>query len=158
MNYSGINFCDAANGPGMRVALFVSGCSLHCKGCFNKAAWDREYGLKYDNAVEYSIIQALSEDFIEGLSILGGDPLEPYNEEELTKLCKLVKKLLPNKTIWLWTGRKYEDVKDHPIMEYVDVIVDGPFIERKKVSEQGSWFGSSNQRVIRIHDVHEADV
>lgn len=154
MNYSGINLCDTANGPGVRVSLFVSGCSLHCKGCFNEVAWDRHYGLEYKHADEYSIIQALSNDSIEGLSILGGDPLEPYNEATVTKLCWLVKKVLPTKTIWLWTGRKYEDIKDRPIMKYIDVLVDGPFIEKKKVNEKAKYYGSSNQRIIPIHQEH----
>lgn len=153
MNYSGINFCDTANGPGVRVSLFVSGCSLHCKGCFNEAAWDKDYGLEYNEAVEFRIMKALAFEYVDGLSILGGDPLEPYNEGRVERLCKLVKTLLPNKTIWLWTGRKYEDVKDNPIMKYVDVLVDGPFIERKKCNER--YKGSSNQRVIKLY-AHDA--
>lgn len=154
MNYSGINFCDTANGPGVRVSLFVSGCSLHCKGCFNKEAWDRYYGNKFTFATLYDIVKALEEPHISGLSILGGDPLEPYNEETLEIVCRCIKEQFPDKTIWLWTGLKYEDVKDHPIMKYIDVLVDGPFIERKKVNEKAKYYGSSNQRVIPIHREH----
>lgn len=154
MNYSGINFCDTANGPGVRVSLFVSGCSLHCKGCFNKEAWDRNYGKEFTQDGLFEIIRALDNDYVSGLSILGGDPLEPYNKDEVLMLCRVVKRLYPNKTIWLWTGRKYEDVKDEEALKFVDVVVDGPFIERKKVNGTGHWFGSSNQRIIRIHEAN----
>lgn len=156
MNYSGINFCDTANGPGVRVSLFVSGCSLHCKGCFNKQAWNRNYGKEFTSDTLESILSALESPYIDGLSILGGDPLEDYNEAIVAHICGSVKKYFPNKSIWLWTGRKYGNVKDHPIMEYVDVLVDGPFIERKKCNER--YKGSSNQRIIRLHPNDEKPV
>lgn len=158
MNYSGINFCDTANGQGVRVSLFVSGCSLHCKGCFNKEAWDKNYGKVFHKTDLNKICKALANPYIDGLSILGGDPLEPYNKDVVCLIVKYVKELYPEKTIWLWTGRKYEDVKNEEALKYVDVVVDGPFIERKKVNEQGNWFGSSNQRVIRIHESNEGNV
>lgn len=155
MNYSGINFCDTANGPGVRVSLFVSGCSLHCKGCFNKEAWDRQYGKSFTDQTLNTLLEALKQPYIDGLSILGGDPLEPYNEAPVTIICCLVKHKFPDKTIWLWTGRKYEDVKDHSAMKYIDVLVDGPFIERKKVKDgKAKYYGSSNQRIIPIHQEH----
>lgn len=150
MNYSGINYCDTANGPGLRVSLFVSGCSLHCKGCFNKEAWDPCYGKVYDEHTEEALLEALQKPYISGLSLLGGDPLEPYNERVLERLCARMKALCPEKTIWLWTGRKYEEVKDRPIMKYIDTIIDGPFINKYKLNEQDakqSFKGSSNQRV-----------
>ena len=155
MNYSGINFCDTANGPGVRVSLFVSGCSLHCKGCFNKEAWDRQFGKPFTDETLNTLLEALREPYVDGLSLLGGDPLEPYNEALLERICSLVRDRFPDKTIWLWTGRKYEEVKDKPIMKYVDVLVDGPFIEKFKTNEQGKYYGSSNQRVITIYREHE---
>ena len=155
MNYSGINFCDTANGPGVRVSLFVSGCSLHCKGCFNKEAWDRQYGKPFTDETLNTLLEALREPYVDGLSLLGGDPLEPYNEAVVERICSLVRDRFPDKTIWLWTGRKYEEVKDKPIMKYIDVLVDGPFIEKFKTNEQGKYYGSSNQRVITIYREHE---
>ena len=155
MNYSGINFCDTANGPGVRVSLFVSGCSLHCEGCFNKEAWDRQFGKPFTDETLNTLLEALREPYVDGLSLLGGDPLEPYNEAVVERICSLVRDRFPDKTIWLWTGRKYEEVKDKPIMKYIDVLVDGPFIEKFKTNEQGKYYGSSNQRVITIYREHE---
>lgn len=155
MNYSGINLCDTANGPGVRVSLFVSGCSLHCKGCFNKEAWNRQFGKPFTDETLNTLLEALREPYVDGLSLLGGDPLEPYNEAVVERICSLVRDRFPDKTIWLWTGRKYEEVKDKPIMKYIDVLVDGPFIEKFKTNEQGKYYGSSNQRVITIYREHE---
>lgn len=154
MNYSGLNTCDTANGPGVRVSLFVSGCSLHCKGCFNKEAWNRQYGKPFTDETLNTLLEALREPYVDGLSLLGGDPLEPYNEAVVERICSLVRDRFPDKTIWLWTGRKYEEVKDKPIMKYIDVLVDGPFIEKFKINEQGKYYGSSNQRIIPIHQEH----
>lgn len=151
MNYVGISSFDTANGPGVRVSLFVSGCRLHCPGCFNPESWDFEAGKPYTEETKNQILKALEEDFVKGLSLLGGDPLEPENVEELTELCKAVReKFGDRKDIWLWTGRRYEKVCDLKIFKYVDTVVDGPFIEKLKVDTKGSWFGSSNQRVIPI--------
>ena len=151
MNYVGISTFDAANGPGVRVSLFCSGCRLKCRGCFNPESWDFCAGKTYDEATEEKILSALEEPFVDGLSLLGGDPLEPENEPVLTALCRRVReKFGSSKTIWLWTGRKYEHVKDMEIFQYLDVVVDGPYIEKLKVSEPGSWFGSSNQRIISL--------
>lgn len=155
MNYSGINTCDSSNGDGLRVSLFVSGCSLHCKGCFNKDAWDKNYGKEFTEETMDTLLEALRSPWIEGLSILGGDPLEPYNVPSVSRIVAIVKELCPEKSIWLWTGRKYEDIKDEEVLKYIDVLVDGPFIERKKVTEQGKYYGSTNQRIIRIHEKNE---
>lgn len=155
MNYSGLNTCDSANGDGLRVSLFVSGCSLHCKGCFNKDAWDKNYGKEFTQETMDTLLEALRSPWIEGLSILGGDPLEPYNVPSVSRIVAIVKELCPEKSIWLWTGRKYEDIKDEEVLKYIDVLVDGPFIERKKVTEQGKYYGSTNQRIIRIHEKNE---
>lgn len=155
MNYSGLNTCDTANGPGVRVSLFVSGCSLHCKGCFNKEAWNRQFGKPFTDETLNTLLEALREPYVDGLSLLGGDPLEPYNEAVVERICSLVRDRFPDKTIWLWTGRKYEEVKDKPIMKYIDVLVDGPFIEKFKTNKQVKYYGSSNQRVITIYREHE---
>ena len=156
MNYAGLNTCDATNGEGLRVSLFVSGCSMNCKGCFNKEAQDPNYGKFFDKEAFYTLLGALNEPYIEGLSLLGGDPLEPCNIATVGDLVRSVKGWYPNKTIWLWTGRKYEDVQHLPLMQYIDVIVDGAFIEKKKVEPSRrkcneQWKGSSNQRVIWLH-------
>ena len=151
MNYIGISDFDTANGPGVRVSLFVSGCRLHCRGCFNPESWDFEAGKHNDETVKARLLKALEEEYVEGLSLLGGDPLEPENVDELTELCQAVREKFGNKkSIWLWTGRTYEKVKDLPIFQYIDTVVDGPFVEKYKVEEPGKWFGSSNQRVIPI--------
>ena len=151
MNYVGISSFDTANGPGVRVSLFVSGCRLKCPGCFNPESWDFEAGEPYTDATRARILKDLEEDYVAGLSLLGGDPLEPENVEALTELCRAVReKFGDSKTIWLWTGRRYEHVKDLPIFKYVDNVVDGPFVQKLKIETKGSWFGSSNQRVISI--------
>lgn len=157
MNYIGISDFDTANGPGVRVSLFVSGCRLHCRGCFNPESWDFAAGKLYDEGVQESILKALEEDFVEGLSLLGGDPLEPENVETLTELCRAAREKFGNKkSILLWTGRTYEKVQNLPIFQYVDTVVDGPFIEKLKVEKKGCWFGSSNQRVIPIASARTA--
>lgn len=147
MNYSGLNTCDSTNGDGLRVSLFVSGCSLHCKGCFNKESWNKNYGKEFTENTMNTILEALRSPWITGLSILGGDPLEPYNIPAVTYIVSLVKKLYPEKTIWMWTGRKCEQIKDLALLKHVDVLITEPFIERKKC--YGKYYGSSNQCVYR---------
>lgn len=148
MNYSGLNTCDSANGDGLRVSLFVSGCSLHCKGCFNKDAWDKNYGKEFTEETMDTLLEALRSPWIDGLSILGGDPLEPYNVPAVNYIASLVKQLYPTKTIWLWTGRKYEQIKHlRALLKNVDVLITEPFIESKKC--YGKYYGSSNQCVYR---------
>ena len=153
MNYMTIKLCDIANGPGVRVSLFVSGCRRHCKGCFNSEAWDFNAGKKYDLNTQNIILHALSEDYIDGLSILGGEPLEPKNMSEIFKLCFYVKRRYPEKTIWLYTGFKIEKLmgnrKYDDLWRYVDVIVDGAF-EADKKDPTLKFRGSSNQRIIKI--------
>ena len=152
MYYGRIKKTDIANGPGVRVSLFVSGCRNHCKGCFQPETWSFNYGQEYDgvNTVN-EIIEALSPEYISGLSILGGDPIERENISEVVTLCYLVKRLYPNKTIWLYTGYKYEDIAEmYPnVLEVIDVMVDGPFIEDLKDISL-SFRGSSNQRIINV--------
>ena len=152
MHYGKIKKTDIANGPGVRVSLFVSGCRNHCKGCFQPETWSFNYGQEYDgvNTVN-EIIEALSPEYISGLSILGGDPIERENISEVVTLCYLVKRLYPDKTIWLYTGYKYEDIAEmYPnVLEVIDVMVDGPFIEDLKDISL-VFRGSSNQRIINV--------
>lgn len=146
MNYIGLNKYDTANGPGIRVSLFVSGCTLHCKGCFNQESWDFNGGKEFTSETLNGIIKTLKEPHISGFSILGGDPLEPEHFNDVYNIVKTVKKEVPDKTIWLWTGRLYEKVKENRILDYVDVLIDGPF----KIDLKGNlkYRGSSNQRII----------
>lgn len=151
MHYIGLNTCDAANGPGMRVSLFCSGCTLKCPGCFNEESWDFCAGKPFTEETVEKILKALDEPFIRGLSLLGGDPMEPENEPTLVELVKRVRERFGDtKDVWVWTGRRHERIKDRPLMQYVDVLIDGPFVERLKLTEPG-WFGSSNQRIIPLH-------
>lgn len=151
MHYIGISSFDTANGPGVRVSLFVSGCTLRCPGCFNPESWDFAAGKPFTDQTQEEILQALSEDYVTGLSLLGGDPLEPANVETVTALCQAVRERFgASKTIWLWTGRRYEQVKHLPIFSLIDTVVDGPFVQKLKIETKGAWFGSSNQRVIAI--------
>ena len=153
MNYCQLRSFDTSNGPGVRVSLFVSGCTLKCKGCFNPESWDFNAGQAFTQETIDEIISLVNRPYVEGFSILGGDPFESENIDVVTDLCRQVKAACPGKSIWLWTGRKYEKYQDHPIMQYLDTIVDGPFIEKLKVTEQGHYFGSSNQRVIPIKSI-----
>lgn len=149
MRYGKINKTDIANGPGVRVSLFVSGCRNRCKGCFNPETWSFDYGESFTMRTIEEILEALSPNYIAGLSILGGDPFESENILGVLELCYEAKRLYPDKTIWIYTGYLYEDFKDLPIMEYIDVLVDGPFIEAlKDISLKLK--GSSNQRIIDV--------
>ncbi|HIU84049.1 MAG TPA: anaerobic ribonucleoside-triphosphate reductase activating protein [Candidatus Aphodousia gallistercoris] len=153
MNYMQLREFDTTNGPGVRVSLFVSGCTLHCKGCFNEDSWDFKAGHPMTEEVEARIVELVNRPYISGLSVLGGDPFEKENIEPVMRLLQRVKAACPGKTVWVWTGRKYEHFEDHPVMQYIDTLVDGPYIEKLKVKEQGQYFGSTNQRVITIHPV-----
>lgn len=149
MHYGAIKKTDIANGPGVRVSLFVSGCRNRCKGCFQPETWDFRYGHKYTDATASEILSALSAEHISGLSILGGDPMEPENIEKVTDLCYWVKLLFPKKSIWVYTGYLWEDINYLEIFNYIDVLVDGPFIEDlKDISLR--FKGSRNQRIIDV--------
>ena len=151
MNYAEIKKVDIANGPGVRVSLFVSGCRNHCKGCFNPETWDFDYGRPFTRATEDEIIKALRPSWIQGLSILGGDPMEPENQKEILPFIRRVKETYPGKDIWLYTGYRLEQVWDSPLLSYVDVVVDGPFVEKEK--DAGLAFrGSRNQRIIDLKE------
>jgi anaerobic ribonucleoside-triphosphate reductase activating protein len=149
VNYCGIKKTDIANGPGVRVSLFVSGCRNHCPGCFQPETWDFAYGEPFAKANEDEIIAALRPSWIQGLSILGGDPMEPENQEALLPFIRRVKEELPEKDIWLYTGYLLRQVGTSPLLSYVDVIVDGPFVEAEK--DAGLAFrGSRNQQIIHL--------
>ena len=149
MNYGRIKKNDIANGPGVRVSLFVSGCRNHCPGCFNPETWDFEYGEPFTRKTEKEIIKTLRPSWIQGLSILGGDPMEPENQRALLPLLKRIRVMLPDKDIWLYTGYRYEDIKDAEILKWIDVLVDGPFIEAEKDITL-TFRGSRNQRIIPL--------
>ena len=165
MNYGNIKECDIADGPGVRVSLFVSGCRHRCKGCFNAEIWDFNYGVPYTKETEDKIISLLAPDYIQGLTLLGGEPFEPENQQELVKLLRRVKREYPSKDIWSYSGylydtdlkeggRAYTDVTEE-MLSYLDVLVDGPFIEAQKdITLQ--FRGSKNQRVIKIQKGKDA--
>lgn len=152
MNITNIKYFSTVNGTGVRTAVFVAGCNLHCDGCFNNGAWSFEVGKGLSLELIDKILDSIEPEYISGLSILGGEPLDPKNQSGVAKLIrKFRQRFGDNKTIWLWTGYEYENVPltEHIfyILEHVDVIVDGPFIARKKDLKL-PYRGSSNQRII----------
>lgn len=148
MRYLNILDCSIADGEGVRVVLFLSGCSHHCKGCQNPESWNENNGMIFTQESAEKLYKLLDRDYIDGLTLSGGDPLFPPNRDDVLTLCKSVKEKFPNKTIWLYTGYTYEDVRKLKIMNYVDVIVDGPFkLEERDITLP--FRGSRNQRIIR---------
>lgn len=159
MHYAEIKTCDIANGPGVRVTLFVSGCTHRCQNCFNEETWDFQYGRPFTTETQNELMNALRPAYIKGLTLLGGEPLEYSNQRGLLPFVRRVKKELPEKNIWCYTGYTFEtDVLERMCVEweeteellsYFDVLVDGEFIQEKK--NMGLRFrGSSNQRLIRV--------
>ena len=162
MNYGAIKLNDIANGPGVRVSLFVSGCTNCCPGCFQPETWDFDYGKKFTvNDMSY-ILDGLSPDYVHGLTILGGDPLHPRNVYDVENIVSIVKYAYPEKSIWLYTGYTYEDLiatEDEDtrhyienIFKHIDVLVDGPFIEAEKDLTL-YMRGSRNQRILYLRDL-----
>ena len=158
MKYANIKYFDVANGEGIRTSLFVSGCTHHCKGCFNEVAWDFQYGQDFTEEVENKIIDSLKPYYIAGLTLLGGEPMEKANQKGLFNLVKKVKQIYPEKTIWCFTGYLFEDLLDggkqrteytEQLLNNIDVIVDGKFIEELKDLTL-KFKGSSNQRTINV--------
>ena len=154
MNYATIKNCDIANGPGVRVSLFVSGCTHRCKGCFNEVAWDFDYGEPFTEAVMDSIVDMLRPSYIRGLTLLGGEPFEPQNQAAVVELLRQVKAELPEKSIWAFSGYLFDrdilsgrlgDTSEY--LSYLDVLVDGPFVLAKK-NLNLRFRGSENQRLI----------
>ena len=149
MNYHNITHDDMNNGDGLRVCLWCSGCSLHCKECQNPQTWDKNSGVLFDEDARKEIFEQLNKSYISGITYSGGHPLEPYNIKTITKLAKEIKEKFPNKTQWLYTGFIWENVKDLEIIKYLDVLIDGPYIALKRDITL-KWRGSSNQRVIDV--------
>ena len=163
MNYLDIMDCSVVDGEGIRVVLFVSGCSHHCIGCHNPESWDPDNGKEFTDKTVRTILKLLARPYIDGLTISGGDPLFIDNCKDVLKLCKVVKDTLPNKTIWLYTGYTYEEIVDtvtdnhyhqniaNTILGYVDVLVDGKFILQERDITL-PFRGSKNQRIVKLHD------
>ena len=161
MNYAGIKYTDIANGLGCRTVLFVSGCRNHCKDCFQPHTWDFNYGAEFDEKVQQEILDSLKPDYVQGLTLLGGEPFEPENQVELVKFVKKVREQYPKKDIWAFTGyiydqdlvkggRKYCESTDE-LLSMIDVLVDGPFIAEQK-SLMLKFRGSTNQRVLNMKE------
>jgi len=159
MNYAQLKKRDIANGTGVRVSLFVSGCTHHCKGCFNPETWDFDYGKPFDKETENELLTYLKPDYIRGLSVLGGEPMEPENQKALLPFIRRVKETYPEKDIWIYSGYTFETelngngaaVCDETaeILSYTDVLVDGEFMEDRK-NLRLHFRGSDNQRIIDV--------
>jgi anaerobic ribonucleoside-triphosphate reductase activating protein len=149
MYYSTIKPVDIANGPGVRVSLFVSGCPHRCKGCFNSETWSYKNGLPFTDITFRDVINLMKPTWIRGLSLLGGEPLDPNNIKCVTELVKEAKARYPEKDIWCYTGYKWEDVCELPILQYIDVLVDGKYIENERDITL-RFRGSRNQRLINV--------
>ena len=157
MNYAEIKNCDIANGPGVRVSLFVSGCTHRCKGCFNEIAWDFGYGKPFTQETVDMLLKMLEPDHIKGITLLGGEPFEPQNQPAVVDFLRQMKTKYPDKTVWAFSGYLFD--KDmlsgrlgeltKEFLSYVDVLVDGPFVEAKK-NLSLRFQGSSNQRIIDV--------
>lgn len=149
MRYADIKFPDIANGPGCRVSLWISGCHFHCEDCHNQELWDFNAGEVFDLDALDKLCKYAKKDYCEGLSILGGEPLEPINADDLIIVAHAFKNHFPNKSIWLYTGYKFEDIKHHRALKYIDVLVDGQFEKNKKIIDL-KFRGSTNQRKIDV--------
>ncbi|MBQ8880897.1 MAG: anaerobic ribonucleoside-triphosphate reductase activating protein [Oscillospiraceae bacterium] len=157
MNYAEIKKCDIANGPGVRVSLFVSGCTHRCKGCFNEIAWDFQYGKPFTQETVDMLLRMLAPDHIKGITLLGGEPFEPQNQSAIVDFLRQMKAKYPDKSVWAFSGYLFD--KDMlsgrlgettvEFLSYVDVLVDGPFVEEKK-NLSLRFRGSSNQRIIDV--------
>ena len=165
MNYASLKTYDTANGPGVRVSLFVSGCEHHCKDCFNSEAWDFNYGKEFTEIEENEILEACSKKYIAGLTILGGEPFSIQNQPTVLKLIQHFKEKYPEKTLWMYTGyvldkdllpgqRKYVEGVTGLILDFVDVLVDGPFILAER-NLSLKFRGSNNQRILDKEKIKE---
>ena len=159
MNYGAIKKCDIANGVGVRTVLFVSGCTHHCKGCFQPETWNFDYGERYTKETEDEIIESLRPDYVDGITLLGGEPFEPENQRELVKLLRRIKKELPQKPVWSFSGFTYEELTGdsravcevtNEMLSMLDVLVDGEFVEAKR-NISLRFRGSENQRLIDMN-------
>jgi ribonucleoside-triphosphate reductase class III activase subunit (EC 1.17.4.2) len=149
MRYHNITHDDMLNGQGLRAVLWVSGCEHHCEDCQNPTTWDLNGGLIFDETAEDELFQEAAKGYIEGITFSGGDPLHHANRAEITRLAAKFKQMFPKKDLWMYTGYKWEDVKELEVMKYTDVLVDGRY-EKDLRDVQLHWRGSSNQRVIDV--------
>lgn len=150
MRYNLIRKMDISNGPGVRVSIFMQGCAFHCKNCFNPETWNFEGGQEFTDETIDEVLKLCNQGHIKGLSILGGEPMHPKNIEGTTKLAKAFKEKYPEKTLWAWTGFKFdEDLKGKEVLNYLDVLVDGQYVDELH-DFRLKWRGSSNQRVIDV--------
>lgn len=155
MRYNRIRKMDISNGPGIRVSIFMQGCSFHCKDCFNSETWDFKAGKEFNDEVINKVLDLASLPHIVGLSILGGEPMHPNNREGTIKLAKAFKKRYPNKDIWVWSGYLFDELKDIEGLSYIDTLVDGRFV-LEKANPTLKFRGSSNQRIIDVKKSLEA--
>ena len=152
MRYNKIRKMDISNGPGVRVSIFMQGCSFNCKNCFNKETHDFAGGKEFDDETIERILELGNNENIEGLSILGGEPMHPNNIEGTTKLARAFKLRYPEKNVWAWSGFSFDkDLKDKEVMNYVDVLVDGQYNDDLR-NPTLKWKGSENQRVINVQE------
>ena len=150
MKYNKIRKMDISNGPGVRVSIFMQGCAFHCENCFNKETWDFNGGTDFTEETIKKVLDLCDKDYIVGLSILGGEPMHPNNIDGTTSLAKAFKEKFPNKNLWVWCGYLFDkDLKDKEVLKYIDVLVDGQFINNLH-NPTLKWKGSSNQRVIDV--------
>lgn len=150
MKYAKIRRTDISNGPGIRVSIFMQGCTFHCKNCFNPETWDFNEGKEFTDETINRVLELAEKDEIKGLSILGGEPLHPKNIEGTTRLAKAFKEKFPDKNIWVWSGFLFDrDLKDKEVLKYIDVLVDGQYVDELH-DFRLKWRGSSNQRVINV--------
>lgn len=149
MNYATIKPHDIANGPGVRVSLFVSGCPHRCPGCFNAETWDEQYGKRYTAQTEQEILKALSYPYIKGFSLLGGEPFVPEHQKTLYPLLQKIRETMPQKTIWAYSGYTWETLPETILLPYIDILVDGPFLNDEKDLNL-RFRGSKNQRIIDV--------
>ncbi len=149
MNYHNITKDDMLNGDGLRVVLWVSGCTHCCDGCQNPQTWDVASGIEFDNNAKEELFDALNKPHVSGITFSGGDPLHPFNREVVLDLAREIKEKFPNKTVWLYTGFLWEEVLDKIDLSNIDVLVDGEFV--KELNDNTlKWVGSSNQRIINV--------
>ena len=149
MRYNQIRKMDIADGPGVRVSIFFQGCAFHCKNCFNSETWDFNGGKEFTVETIDKVLDLCSEDYIKGLSILGGEPMHPVNIEGTYALAKAFKEKYPNKNLWVWTGFLFEQLQNQDVLKYIDVLVDGQYVDELH-DPRLKWKGSSNQRVIDV--------
>ena len=149
MNYHNITKDDMLNGDGLRVVLWTSGCTHCCDGCQNPETWEVSSGIEFDEAARNELFEALNQEHISGITFSGGDPLHPFNRAEVLEIAKEIKEKMPNKTVWLYTGFLWEEIKDAIDLSNIDVLVDGEF--KQELNDNNlKWIGSSNQRIIDV--------